>query len=75
VLLQRLEARDHRFHPHARLFVLGEQLRTFARKLFLLLAQAAVFVSELLRALDQHIDAGGDGTQLGDQVGVVRAAR
>ena len=38
MLLQRLQARDHRLHPRARLLVLGQQLRTFARDLLVLLA-------------------------------------
>ena len=37
-------------------------------------AQAAVFFAEqVLQALDQRIDAGGDGAQLGEGVGVVHA--
>jgi hypothetical protein len=43
--------------------------------LLLLLAQAAVFIGKLLDALDQSVDTGRDGAQLGDQVGVVHAAR
>ena len=67
VLLQRLQARDHRFHPRARLFVLRQQLRAFARQLFLLLAQAAVFVGQPLRERGELVDARGQGLQLGER--------
>ena len=49
VLLQRLQPRDHRLDPRARLLVLGQQLRALAGQLLLLLAQAAVLVGEALR--------------------------
>ena len=68
VLLEQLQAGDHRLHPRARLLVLGEQLRPFAGQLLLLLPQAAVFLGQALRVRGQALDAGGEGLQLGDGV-------
>src|SRR5690606_16890355 len=73
VLFQRLQPRDHRLDPRARLLVLGQQLRALAGQLFLLLAQALVLLLELARAFDQRVHPRGDVVELGNHLGRVHS--
>lgn len=60
ILFQRFQAQDHRFHARARLLVAREQLRTLGRKLFLAVAQAAVFFLQRATQLKQPVDPVAD---------------
>lgn len=57
MLLQCLQAMDHRFHAASRFLVAADQLGAIMDELLLLLAQAAVFFAQSLLALGQRLDA------------------
>src|SRR5690606_10739584 len=73
VLLPRLEPRDHRRDPRARLIVLRQALRAIPSGLPLLLSQRPGLLGVLLRTRAQAVDARGQGAELGKHVGAVHA--
>lgn len=70
MLFQRFQPGNHRLDPGTCLLVLGQQRGALAHQLFLLLAKAAVLLTEATCALGQLLDTVGQGLQSGEEFGV-----